>query len=231
MKRITSLLASLMAVTCLSAQTYVYQKVTIEPSDWSGEYLIVREIDETNEAIIFNGALTDPDLDGAQNTITAPCPYNANNIRCIASTAETDASTFIIVHSNNAGAYTIKSKSGLWIGYDKADPIEADMSTDNMTSYDNFITMVEGKTNVNIESKNGYFLQYNDKAGKERFRYYTANDKKSIKLYKKINTTTTAIDDINTDNNSIEYFDLSGKKVTNPSKGIYVTKKGLVFIK
>lgn len=184
MKKISVLLFSLASTLVAMGQDYIYEKVTTAPADWEGEYLIVREIDQTNMAIIFNGALTN--LDQKNNVIQTTCPHTTNGARYIVSTPEVDAATFIIEHDITAGCYYIKSKSGLWIGYNKSASNGANLKCDNQKKFENHISMENGKTNINIRAKNGLLLRFNADEGSYRFRYYEKDKKKGIKLYKKV---------------------------------------------
>lgn len=167
-----------------NAQNYVYEKVVTEPTDWSGEYLIVREIDKTDSVIIFNGALDD--LDSKNNVLTTVTLRSEKGIRFINPTAEIDAATFVISRAENGDKYYVKSNSDFWIGYNKVGDGSADLKSDREKRYENSISMEKGKTNINIVAKNGMYLRYNADAVSCRFRYYNKDKKKSIKLYKKV---------------------------------------------
>lgn len=243
MKKILTIL-SLFAGISAMAQTVVYQKIKDIQTDWSGEYLIVREIDdENNIARVFNGSLDELDVKG--NFFDVSNPYDKNDVRYIASTTEIDAATFTIAKSaGTEGAYTIKSKSGIWIGFEKTVDIEtgtppdpgmkesSEMPLDNKieANYDE-----ENKLNINIVSKNGYHLRYNNDAGKERFRFHAEGKKKSVKLYKKVtvdNSTLTSVKVI-TLNEAADavLYDLMGRRVTEPKRGIYVMNGAKVVVK
>ena len=71
MKKLTFLVAALCACTMSFATTF--EKVTAEPADWSGEYLLVYE-KSTSEAYVWNG------LDEASNYTTAAITDDAIDV-------------------------------------------------------------------------------------------------------------------------------------------------------
>ena len=153
-----------------------YVKVTSEPSDWSGEYLIVYEAG--NKA--FNGGLSS--LDATSNTISVTINDNT-----IASTTTTDAANFTIAQSGNS--YTIKSASGYYIGQTSN---ANGMVTNQNTQYTNSISYNSGI--IDIVSSGGAYLRYNATSSQERFRYFkssTYTDQQAIQLYKKTASTVT----------------------------------------
>ncbi len=143
-----------------------YVKVTTEPTDWSGDYLIVYE----NSGKAFNGALST--LDANNNTITVSIFNNQ-----IGSTAETDAAIFTIAPMTDG--YSIKSASGKYIGYSGS----SNGLTASNTALLNTITLSNGS--IIIKGTGTSTLQYNGSA--DRFRYY-GSTQNSIQLYKKIET-------------------------------------------
>lgn len=152
--------------------SYSYVKVTSEPSDWSGEYLIVYE--SGNKA--FNGALTT--LDAAENTISVTISNNS-----IASSTTIDAATFTIAKSDNN--YTIQSASGYYIGRTAS---SNGMNTSTNQQYTNTISISNGS--AAIAGSGGPTLQFNSTSGQNRFRYFTSTQQ-PIQLYKRIGSTST----------------------------------------
>lgn len=152
--------------------SYSYVKVTSEPSDWSGEYLIVYE--SGNKA--FNGALTT--LDAAENTISVTISNNS-----IASSTTIDAATFTIAKSDNN--YTIQSASGYYIGRTAS---SNGMNTSTNQQYTNTISISNGS--AAIAGSGGPTLQFNLTSGQNRFRYFTSTQQ-PIQLYKRIGSTST----------------------------------------
>ena len=138
-----------------------YVKVESTLPDWSGEYLIVYE----KESKAFNGSLTA--LDASNNTINVEISNNS-----IKSNPTNDAAIFTIVKMNESGGYSIKSKSGYYIGYTSNDK---GLDSHQTTQYLNTIAFGKGwdsqeTESVVIRSQNGQMLLYNSAA--DRFRYY-----------------------------------------------------------
>ena len=147
-----------------------YVLVTSEPSDWSGDYLIV--YGTGNKA--FNGSLDT--LDASGNTIDVTISGTT-----IAASATTDAAKFTIAKSGDN--YTIKSTSGYYIGQTSN---ANGMATSKTTAYTNAISYNNG--NVDIVGSGGAYLRYNSSSGQERFRYFkssTYTNQKAIQLYRK----------------------------------------------
>ncbi len=142
-----------------------YTKVTQDPEDWSGEYLIVYE----DGSLAFDGSLTT--LDMANNNISVE--------------SATQANTFTIAKKDNG--YTIQSASGYFIGQTSdANGLKAEKTT----SYVNTISMNNDGT-INIIS-GGAYLRYNATSNQIRFRYYkssTYSGQKAICLYASAGTT------------------------------------------
>ena len=164
--------------------TASFVKVTENLSDWSGEYLIVYE-DRTGvlDSYAFNGSLTT--LDVANNGVEVA--INGNTIAC----SETlDGVTFTIASRSgeNAG-YSIKSKSGYYIGHTGS---SNELKTSTTDDYANGITYQDG-IDINCGT---YYLRYNDGSNNgNRFRYYSSStSQQAIHLYKYTEggTTTTA---------------------------------------
>lgn len=145
-----------------------FVKVTSEPTDWSGEYLIVYE----SGNIAFNGGLTK--LDAANDYISVTIADNK-----IAATDATNAATFTIAPMT--GGYSIKAKSGLYVGWD-SDTSNGLSSQDEALK--NTLTFHSGE--IDIRGSAGAYLRYND--NDKRFRYYKSTsytNQKAIQLYKR----------------------------------------------
>ena len=177
------LLIMCVAGICATAQEYVFQKVDKEPGDWSGEYLIVRENDDMDDVEVFDGS--NATLDRKKNTIHATAEHRASGRRYIMGDKTLCSATFTISKTGD-DTYSIRSHSGFYIGYNKAGAFEADLKSNPSKPSENSIAMENGKTNVAIRSKNGFFLRFNADPESLRFRYYAKGKKKAIKLYKKI---------------------------------------------
>ena len=146
-----------------------FVKVTSALSDWSGTYLIVYETGN----VAFDGSLTN--LDTAKKTVSVKITDGA-----IEATDAMKAITFDIAKSGSN--YTIKSKSGYYIGQTSN---ENGMKTNKTTSYTHTIKF----TNANQIDlcSGGAYLRYNSANDQLRFRYYkssTYTKQKAIQLYK-----------------------------------------------
>lgn len=147
-----------------------YVKLTENPVDFSGEYLIVYEAGN----LAFNGGLTT--LDAASNTIDVTIDGNT-----IKSTSTTDAAKFTI--TKNGVAYIITSESNYHIG--QTSNANGLLSSTSI-SYTNTITITDGY--ADIIASGGAYLRYNKTSGDTRFRYYkssTYTGQQPIALYKK----------------------------------------------
>ena len=175
----------LMSAGMVMAQQYLYVKVKTAPTDWSGEYLIVREIDSIAAAVVFDGSLAD--LDEKNNCFRVAISKGTD--KTIASTTQTDAATFTISRADaTKNTWYIRSKSGLYIGYNKAD--SANLGYNKEPKYVNTIAFENDTTSkVKITGAGGYVLRYNKSETSNRFRYYLDGKKKAIHLYKKVDRT------------------------------------------
>jgi len=168
-----------------AAQKFCYQKVTVAPSDWSGEYLIVREVDSTATAWVFNGALAE--LDAKNNCFSVSVDKASDRI---AATEQTNAATFLIAKRAD-GSYSIRSHSGLYIGYNNLDT--ANLNNLKFNAEDKYPLQITAEsdttTKVRIKSKSGYVLRFNADPLSNRFRFYAEGKKKGVHLYRKVDTT------------------------------------------
>ena len=142
-----------------------YKKVTSALSDWSGTYLIVYE----SGKVAFNGGLTT--LDAVKNTISITISNST-----IVSNTTTNAAAFTIAKSGNA--YTIKSKSGYFIGKTASGN---GLNSNTSTQYTNSISYSNGT--LTIKSSGGPTLKFNNTSDQMRFRYY-GSGQQAIQLYK-----------------------------------------------
>lgn len=148
--------------------TKYYVKVTEEPADWSGQYLIVYE----EQSIALDGSLTK--IDAAQNYTTVSIQGNQ-----IMSTSETDGISFKF--EQISGGYSIKSKSGYYIYNTTGKNSIATSTTEtgiNEISYN-----TENNTCSITSNKLSLLFYSNNTANQQRFRYYTS-EQKAISLYK-----------------------------------------------
>ena len=152
-----------------------YIKVTSEPTDWSGDYLIVAN------GNCFDGSRT--------TTIDANGNYQAVTISNneIASSNTTDSYIVSISKSTNIGKYYIKTKSGYYIGSTATNDNELLNST--TTKYDNTISI--SGNDVTIKGTNSIFRFYVQSGQTPRFRYYKGLTNTTLpQLYKKSGGTT-----------------------------------------
>lgn len=216
------LLYALCALACahVSAGKW-YQKVKAEPSDWTGEYLIVKEVDSLQTGIVFDGSLTDL-LNKKNNCFRVSISDDDR----IASDQKTDAATFVIQRQTD-GTYTVRSKSGYYIGAEQAD--SASMTTKKNTPLYNAIRFEsDTATKVMIQAPSGYVLRYNADPESNRFRYYAAGKKKGIHLYKKVDTTDLEDEPVKEPAEKGELID--GSLYGLPA-GLYILNGKLIFIK
>ena len=146
-----------------------FEKVTSDPSDWTGTYLIVYEGDK----VAFDGSLAT--LDAAGNTISVTITDNK-----IVYTETLMKSTFAI--SKNGDSYSIKSASGKYIG----NKSNSNALTSNSTALENELSF-KSKDEIDVISSGGAYLRYNATSGQNRFRYFksgTYTGQKAIQLYK-----------------------------------------------
>ena len=171
LKRWCSLLLTLVMVVSLlptavfaaDGEAQTYSKVTQEPKDWSGIYLIVSEGDK----LIMDGSRDTLDGEGNKVDVTIADGKISGNYAQYTFTVEP-----------MTGGYAIKSASGKYIS--------GTATKNRLNSSDtpqlNTITFENGKT---IITSNGTTLQYNNAATNgTRFRYYKAQNQQPIALYK-----------------------------------------------
>ena len=149
------------------------------------EYLIVCE----QNSVALDGGLTDfyNTTSGFRNIINVS-PDNG----VIKANATTDAATFTITASGNG--YTIKSKSGYYIG--NASATNPQIQESQTTQYSNTITfdtngnasiLYTHTTGIIFTTTYNYYLKYNYASNMQRFAYTTAtNNYRNIQLYKHV---------------------------------------------
>lgn len=204
-----------------------YALVTSQPNDWTGNYLIVYDSGTVHCA--FDGGLGT--LDAANNVITIDVEENT-----IKSTERTDAASFRIEKTESAGIYSIQGKGGKYIGRNSSKN-----GLDESVSYDetlgNSIT-VSSEGYASIKSRSGYVLRYNNATSSgNRFRYYREGSQLPVKLFRKAERSTDEEDGIilekansNEEEENAPLYDLMGRRVTHPSRGLYIKagKKSLL---
>lgn len=218
-KILLSLCAGVLAMTA-SAQTKQFVKLTSEPTDWTGEYLIVREVAD-DSTLVFDGAIAD-DLDAKNN-----CFLVMRTADIIPADETLLAATFTIALQGDT-AYSCCSKSGLYFGYNSY-KYDADSTIANTLKsgaddkYPLYLTYNADKQTVNVMAKCGYYLRYNDDPAHNRFRFHAEGKKKSICLYKLVEETT-AVEDIN----PCESIRINGALYGLP-EGIYIENGKLIY--
>ncbi len=206
-----------------------YVKVTTEPTDWSGDYLIVYE--DGNGNVAFNGGLET--LDIVSNTIQVVISENS-----IEANEVTNAAKFTIAAVE--GGYSVKAANGKYIGQTSdANGLKAqDSYLINSISLDSegnseIISILLDSDGNPIPSAR---LRYNATINELRFRYYksaTYTVQKAIQLYKfngttsslsapTISATATAFEEkttitITADEGADIYYTLNGSEPTTES--------------
>ena len=147
-----------------------YEMISSDPTDWSGDYLIVAN------GNCFDGSRTTTiDAGGNYKSVTI-----SNNE--ITSNTTTDSYSVSISKSTNNGKYYIKTKSGYYIGSTAASDNELLNST--TIKYDNTISI--SGNDVTIKGTNSIFRFYVQSGQTPRFRYYKGTTNTVLpQLYKK----------------------------------------------
>lgn len=148
-------------------------KVTTEPSDWSGDYLIVYE----EGSLIFDGSLEKLDVEGNIKSVT----ISGDTIE---SSAEVDACKFTVEPATDG--YAIKSASGFYI-YQNGN--SNGLSSKNEPDGVNQLAL-NSDASVQVTGAAGAVLRYNNAATNgTRFRYYKSSsymNQQPVAFYKYI---------------------------------------------
>ena len=132
----------------------------------AGDYLIVCE----DQLVAFDGSLTT--LDAASNTQAVTITAGELSL--------TNAANYIFTIAAVTGGYSIKSKSGIYIGRGS----DANGMEESASALVNTITITGG--DADIVGAGGAYLRYNKTSGQERFRYFkssTYTSQTAIQLY------------------------------------------------
>ncbi len=156
----------------------VYAKVTTDPGDWSGTYLIINE----NYGKAMNGSETQANLVTTSNNVAVTISNSQ-----VVSNSTTDTYAFTIApHSTASGRYSIRSYSGYYIGSNSAS--NAINATPTETTYSNAISISDGVLTIGCgQYKNSveYRLMFmGSGSGSPIFKYYP-NTQGQVCLYKK----------------------------------------------
>lgn len=167
------MLVSMLPVTAAAADEGVYKEVTVDQTDWSGEYLLVYEASE-NQAYVFDGSLSK--LDAVNN-------YQALEIADGAITADRTCSVTVEAVS---GGYIIKAANGQYI-YAPSESNTIATSSNQSTAAKYPITFSVASDGVDIVLDSGPHMRFNASGDQMRFRYYkstTYTNQKPVTLYK-----------------------------------------------
>ena len=158
----------LLAVCCGTWAEGKFVKISSTSDLTDGNYLIVYEA--STQTYVFNGALET--LDAVSNFVNVV--YKSQNDEISGSDFENSYVTI----TNTGTAYTIKSKSGYYIGHTGS---KNTLNTSTTDAYENTITF--NNTGNAVISCENYSLKFNSTNGQMRFRYFTSGQQ-SIFLYK-----------------------------------------------
>lgn len=167
------MLVSMLPVTAAAADEGVYKEVTVDQTDWSGEYLLVYEASE-NQAYVFDGSLSK--LDAVNN-------YQALEIADGAITADRTCSVTVEAVT---GGYIIKAANGQYI-YAPSERNTIATSSNQSTAAKYPITFSVASDGVDIVLDSGPHMRFNASGDQMRFRYYqstTYTNQKPVTLYK-----------------------------------------------
>lgn len=169
MKKLTLLLAAAMLSSMSFATTF--EKVTAEPADWTGEYLLVYENSE-KEAYVWTG------IDAASNYSVATIVDGAIEVAdavTIKIAAMTGGYSVLVNGSDNNGKYIYGSSSKNIINFGTKPTLN------NLTYATDHVVMTSSR-----------IMAFNKTSGQTRFRYFQSstitNDKNYFypQLYKKV---------------------------------------------
>lgn len=152
MKKLTFLVAALCACTMSFATTF--EKVTAEPADWSGEYLLVYE-KSTSEAYVWNG------LDAVSNYTTAAITADAIDVTnpVTIKIAVMEGGYSVLVNgSTNDGKYISGTSNSNKLNF------KATATANTLAYSDGHVVMTSGEIMV-----------FNTVSGQTRFRYYKSS--------------------------------------------------------
>lgn len=148
-----------------------YEKVTIAPLNWSGEYLIVYE----EGSVAFDSSLQS--LDAPYNTIEVVIDNGK-----IKATNAVNAASFTIAKMEGADTYSIKAASGKYIGVSSY----SNGLTSSDTAIGNSLSLDASNNAVFTVATTGgdMTLRFNKASDQLRFRYFKSGQQ-AIQLYKK----------------------------------------------
>ncbi len=166
---------SLYAIFSYTKQTATYGKfvkVTSEPTDWSGEYLISNNVNNTSVMVLKGDQTT---------TFTASYETTESADGVIDGTDEMKGYK-VTLSGNSTDGYTIKYNSGYYLSYNSgSNGISADQNTSKAIAYTVSYDNTNSKVVIQCPVSNGAKFQYytSDKI----FKFYKSNQA-PIQLYK-----------------------------------------------
>lgn len=205
MKKLFSVLAVLLFACSMSAEVR-YEKVKNEGqeiTDWSGRYLIVREVNDST-AIIFNGGLDEEAIDAksgnailnlAIDTLEDGTKYLVQDSQ-LGLTDSLENAEFTIAKIEDTDFYSVLSHSGMYIGHKDTADNGLSAETELKSKCHNtiqFESETASKVLIKAYSKSGendFAVRFDDE--KNRFRYFAWDGakgeykKKAIWLYERV---------------------------------------------
>ena len=175
---LSAMLAILMVVTMFPVTVFAaegdvvtYEKVTVTPEDWSGEYLMVSE--ESNVAL--NASLDSPDV--ANNNV--PITINDGKI-------EMESREYSVIIEKVTNGYVMKTASGVYLySTSNANKINTDKSKETADDYPLSFSLADD--GIDIVGSSGAHMRYNANKDNYRFRFYkssTYTKQQAVTLYK-----------------------------------------------
>lgn len=148
-----------------------YVKVTSEPADWSGRYLIV--CDDASKPQVFTGTFSGSYVLAAEVTI------DNNNI-----TSDPTIAGYEVTIAKDGDHYSISCSAG-YIGWTGSGNNIASSSSVNSDNYRWDISVESGIMNVQLDGDAIRYLHFNNSANPKRFTCYKASSRQmEVSLYK-----------------------------------------------
>ena len=148
-----------------------YVKVTSEPADWSGRYLIV--CDDASKPQVFTGTFSGSYVLAAEVTI------DNNNI-----TSDPTIAGYEVTIAKDGDHYSISCSAG-YIGWTGSENNIASSSSVNSDNYRWDISVESGIMNVQLDGSANRYLHFNNSANPKRFTCYKASSRQmEVSLYK-----------------------------------------------
>ena len=190
-----------------------YVKITTEPRDWTGTYLVVYE--NGNQAYV---------LDASRSTIDASGNYVVADIVQSEIAASTDVNDASLVVTGVVEGYTLRTSTGLYLTTEDGKKISAAQD-----SYSFLLSLDSDGAVIRPVKRSSVNLMYN--SSWKGFRFYSSGQQ-PIQLYRR--TEADHIDVIQNSKIKIandNIYDLAGRRVTNPQKGLMYIVDGKVIVK